>query len=182
MQTKKSKLKGNALMSSQPGGLTPGNPRAFAPRHCQIPPTQCQYSSTKSYHCPFPREHNLKKISLEHELLLRRHHSDRFLAKNIFTLLGMDDQQKGTELPAKRKTRLHFSPSPFWKPVNAVWIFHFQDGGDVTNPAGLSPCILPRKCKSGLMAPSRAKIGRQKSANLALFPRMSPGSSPRDGR
>ena len=44
----------NALVSSHPGGLTPGNPRAFAPRHLQIPPTQGQYSSTKSYHCPFP--------------------------------------------------------------------------------------------------------------------------------
>ena len=157
----KSKLKVNALISSQPGGLTPGNPRAFAPRHCQIPPTQCQYSSTKSYHCPFPEEHNLKKISLEHELLLRRQHtgSDRFLAKNIFTLLGMDDQQNGTDLPEKRKTPLHFSPSPFWKLFNAVGNFHFQDGGDVTNPAGLSPCILPQKCKSGPMPPSRAKNG-----------------------
>ena len=37
-------------------------------------------------------------------------------------------------------------------PVPAVRIFHFQDGGDVTNPVGLSPCtsILPRKCKSSL--------------------------------
>ena len=115
-------------------------------------------------------------ISLEHGLLLRRHHSDRFLAKNIFTLLGMDDQQKGSDLLQKRKTRLHFSPSPFWKLFNAVRIFHFQDGGDVTNPAGLSPSTLPRKCKSGPMPPSRAKNGRQKSANPALFSRMSPGS------
>ena len=85
----------NALISGHPRGLVLGNPRAFAPRHCQIPPTQGQYSSTKSYHCPSPGEHNLKKISLEHGLLLRRHHSDRFLAKNIFTLLGMDDQKRG---------------------------------------------------------------------------------------
>ena len=47
------------------GGLTLGNPRAFAPRHLQIPLTQDQYSSTKSYHCPSLREHNKKKISLE---------------------------------------------------------------------------------------------------------------------
>ena len=66
-------------------------------------------------------------------------------------------------------------------PVPAVRIFHFQDGGDVTNPMGLSPC-MPRKCKSGPMPPSRAKQWRQKSANPALFPRMSPGSTPRDGR
>ena len=44
----------NALMSGHPGGVTPGNPRAFAPRHLQIPLTQGQYSSTKSYHCPPP--------------------------------------------------------------------------------------------------------------------------------
>ena len=40
----------------------------------------------------------------------------------------------------------------------ASWIiFHFQDGGDVTNPAGLSSSFFPRKCKSGPMPPSRAK-------------------------
>ena len=52
----------NALISGHPWGLTPGNPRAFAPRHLQIPPTQGQYSSTKSYHYPFPGEHNLKGL------------------------------------------------------------------------------------------------------------------------
>ena len=57
-------------------------------------------------------------------------------------------------------------------------IFHFQNGGDVTNPAGLSPCILPRKCKSGLMMPSRAKDWRQKSANPALFPPHVSGVNP----
>ena len=109
MKTENTSKRSCAYQRPSPaGGLTPGNPRAFAPRHCQIPPTQGQYSSTKSYHCPFPREHNLKKISLEHELLLRRPHRDRFLAKNIFTLLGMDDQQNGTDLPEKRKTPLHF--------------------------------------------------------------------------
>ena len=30
--------------------------------HLQIPPTQGQYSSTKSYHCPSPGEHNLKGL------------------------------------------------------------------------------------------------------------------------
>ena len=28
-----------ALISGHPGGFTPGNPQAFAPRHSQIPPT-----------------------------------------------------------------------------------------------------------------------------------------------
>ena len=35
----------------------------------------------------------------------------RFLAKNIFAMLGKDDQQKGTVLPEKHKTRLPFSPA-----------------------------------------------------------------------
>ena len=33
-------------------------------------------------------------------------------------MLGKDDQQKGTDLREKRKTRSPFSPSPFWKPYN----------------------------------------------------------------
>ena len=33
-------------------------------------------------------------------------------------MLGKDDQQKGTDLREKRKTRLPFPPSPFWKPFN----------------------------------------------------------------
>ena len=33
-------------------------------------------------------------------------------------MLGKDGQQKGTDLREKRKTRLPFSPSPFWKPFN----------------------------------------------------------------
>ena len=60
----KHKCKNYALISGHPGGggMTPGNPRAFAPRHLQIPLTQGQYSSTKSYHCPSPGEHNLKGL------------------------------------------------------------------------------------------------------------------------
>ena len=38
------------------GGVNPGNTRAFAQWHKQIPPTQKQYFSTKSYHCPYPRD------------------------------------------------------------------------------------------------------------------------------
>ena len=51
-----------AIPGGLPGGLTPGNPRAFAPRYLQIPPTQGQYSSTKSYHCPSSGEHNLEGL------------------------------------------------------------------------------------------------------------------------
>ena len=84
-------------------------------------------------------------------------------------------------LPQKATTVPH--------PGNIIWqdyqieIFQFQDGGDVTTPAGLSQTvyILPRKCKSSPMPLSQTKKWQQKSANPALFTRMSPGSSPRDG-
>ena len=55
-------------------------------------------------------------------------------------------------------------------PVPAVRIFHFQYGGDVTNPAGLSPCILSRKCKTGPIAPPRTKIGGRVSKSRAISP------------
>ena len=78
----------------------------------------------------------------------------------------MDDQQKGTDLPEKHKTSLPFSPSPFLKPVNAVWIFHFQDGGDVTIP--LVSCLGSAKA---IQCPlSEPKI-REKSQQI---PRYSP--------
>ena len=119
---------------------------------------------------------NHQKISME-EII-------DFLRKIFFAMLGKDDQQKGTDLREKRKTRLPFSPSPFWKPFNGntqsprCGSFIFEDSGDVTNPSGLSPCILHRKCKSSPMPPSRAKNWQQRSENPALFPRMSPWSTP----
>ena len=63
-------------------------------------------------------------------------------------------------------------------PVPAVQIFHFQDGGDVKNPVGLSLRILPQKCKSGPMPLSRAKNWQQKSTNRALFPLCPQGQPP----
>ena len=63
-------------------------------------------------------------------------------------------------LVAKFRDCLDFSIAIFsiLEAIPAVRIFQDdQDGGDVTNPAGLSPCILPRKCKSGPMPPFRAK-------------------------
>ena len=43
-----------ALISGHPGGgeVTPGNPRAFAQRRLQIPPTQKEDFLTKSYKRP----------------------------------------------------------------------------------------------------------------------------------
>ena len=53
---------------------------------------------------------NHQKISME-EII-------DFLRKIFFAMLGKDDQKKGTDLREKRKTRLPFPPSPFWKPLN----------------------------------------------------------------
>ena len=63
-------------------------------------------------------------------------------------------------------------------PVRAVRIFHFQDGGDVTNPAGLSPCILPWKFKSGPMPPSRAKNLARKVGKSRAIPLYDPRVNP----
>ena len=67
-------------------------------------------------------------------------------------MLEKVDQQKGTDLRGKCKTRLPAFVSVAileavqrYYPVPAVRIFYFQDGGDVANPARLSPCILARK-------------------------------------
>ena len=58
-------------------------------------------------------------------------------------------------------------------PVPAVRSFHFQDGGDVTNPAGLSLYILPRKYKSGPMPPSWQTIG-DKSQQIPCYAHICP--------
>lgn len=44
-----------ALISSHPGGVIPGNPRAFAQLHLHILPTQKQDLFIKSYKSPSPR-------------------------------------------------------------------------------------------------------------------------------
>ena len=49
------------LWEAIPGGWPRGTP-AFAPRYLQIPPFQDEYSSSKSYHCLSPGEHNLKGL------------------------------------------------------------------------------------------------------------------------
>ena len=52
-----------ALISGHAGGLTQGKPPSICTKtSLQIPPTQGQYSSSKSYHCPSPGEHNLKGL------------------------------------------------------------------------------------------------------------------------
>ena len=86
-------------------------------------------------------------------------------------------------LLSKSSRRVHGTRFCMLCLVSRTWSWICEkDGGDVASPAGLFPRTLPRKRKSGPMPPSRAKNWRQKSANPALFPRMYPGSTPRDGR
>ena len=110
---------------------------------------------------------------IEHYLFLVAHNFPRASLWENCSLFGTDN--------VRGQISEHiFAPNGdlFICPVPAVRIFHFQNVGDVTNPAGLTLCILPRKGKSGSMPPSRAKNWRQMSANPVLFPRMSLGSTP----
>ena len=55
------KLTRYALISGHPGGLTPGNPRTFVPRHSQIPPTQGQVFLHKKLPLALPRGAEFEK-------------------------------------------------------------------------------------------------------------------------
>ena len=114
------------------------------------------------------RRWNLRNLTLQQECYLT---STRDFFRNTHGSLMLPPRQP--RVFARLGSLATSVPSPAVR-----GIFHFQDGGDVTNPVGLSPCIMPRKCKSGPKPSSRAKNWRQKSANPALFSRMSPGSPP----
>ena len=203
----------NALINSHPRGLTPGNPRHLHQGICKFHLPRAKYSSTKSYHCPSTREHNLKGLQnctvisciiFNKSLTIintvtKNSQSTCFLhtAKFNFSPRLRKQPSKGwlflqsaLYLVSHRmtiSTNIHilwpvFTMQRAMYPVPTVRIFHFQDDGDVTNPPGLSPCILPRKCKSSPMPPSRAKNWRKKSANPMLFPPLSSGVNPPDGR
>ena len=88
----------------------------------------------------------------------------------------MDDQQKGTDLPEKLKTRLPFSPSPFWKPFNTVRISRFQDGGDVTNP--VVPLYLASKVPKRSNAPVPGQKSATKVSKSCAIPPYVPGVNP----
>ena len=61
----------------------------------------------------------------------------RFLAKNIFAMLGKDDQQKGTVLPEKHKTVTFFSSHNTQSPRSGSFIFKMATMLQI--PWGLSP-------------------------------------------
>ena len=71
-------------------------------------------------------------------------------------------------------------PNIFYPEVHEVDLWQvYQDGGDVTNPGGLSPCFLPRKCKSGPMSPSTGqKLALKVSKSRAIPPLICPRGQP----
>ena len=52
----------NALISGHPGEIDPGEPLGICTRPCKFHLPRAIYFFTKSYHCPSPREHNLKGL------------------------------------------------------------------------------------------------------------------------
>ena len=70
-------------------------------------------------------------------------------------------------------------PNIFYPEVHEVDLWQvYQDGGDVTNPGGLSPCFLPRKCKSGPMSPSPGQKLASKVSKSRAIPPYVPGVNP----
>ena len=107
----------------------------------------------------------------------------RFFAKNIFAVLGKDDQQKGTDLREKRKTRLPFSPSPFWKPFNGNTQSP-RSGSFIFKMAAMLqiPRVLPRVSCLGIAKAVQFPVPGQKmvtkvSKSRAILPYV-PGVNP----
>ena len=103
-------------------------------------------------------------------------------------MLGKDDQQKGTDLREKRKTRLSFSPSPFWKPFNGNTQSP-RSGSFIFKIAAMLqiPRVFPRvSCLGSAKAVQCPRPGPKTGDKSQQIPRYSPvcprGQTPRDGR
>ena len=111
---------------------------------------------------------NHQKISME-EII-------DFLRKIFFAMLGKDDQQKGTDLREKRKTRLPFSPSPFWKPFNGNTQSP-RSGSFIFKMAAMLqiPRVFPRvSCLGSAKAVQCPRPGPKSSDKSQQIPRYSP--------
>ena len=123
---------------------------------------------------------NHQKISME-EII-------DFLRKIFFAMLGKDDQKKGTDLREKRKTRLPFPPSPFWKPFNGNTQSP-RSGSFIFKMAAMLqiPRVFPRvSCLGSAKAVQcprpGPKIGDKGQKIPRYFPVCPRGQPPRDGR
>ena len=111
---------------------------------------------------------NHQKISME-EII-------DFLRKIFFAMLGKDDQQKGTDLREKRKTRLPFPPSPFWKPFNGNTQSP-RSGSFIFKIAAMLqiPRVFPRvSCLGSAKAVQCPRPGPKISDKSQQIPRYSP--------
>ena len=70
--------------------------------------------------------------------LLLAHDHESVKRKDFFPFCGLKIANTAS-LVIDQASVIAYPYSSFWQKH-----LHFQDGGDVTNPAGLSPCILPR--------------------------------------
>ena len=118
---------------------------------------------------------NHQKISME-EII-------DFLRKIFFAMLGKDDQQKGTDLREKRKTRLPFSPSPVWKPFNGNTQSP-RSGSFIFKIAAMLqiPRVFPRVSCLEVQKRSNAPVPGQKLATKVsksrAIPQYVPGVNP----
>ena len=111
---------------------------------------------------------NHQKISME-EII-------DFLRKIFFAMLGKDDQKKGTDLRKKRKTRLPFPPSPFWKPFNGNTQSP-RSGSFIFKIAAMLqiPRVFPRvSCLGSAKAVQCPRPGPKISDKSQQIPRYSP--------
>ena len=91
-------------------------------------------------------------------------------------MLGKDGQQKGTDLREKRKTRLPFSPSPFWKPFNGN-TQSLRSGSFIFKMAAMLqiPRVFPRvSCRSSAKAVQCPCPGPKIGDKSQQIPRYSP--------
>ena len=118
---------------------------------------------------------NHQKISME-EII-------DFLRKIFFAMLGKDDQQKGTDLRERRKTRLPFPPSPFWKPFNGNTQSP-RSGSFIFKIAAMLqiPRVFPRVSCLEVQKRSNAPVPGQKLATKVsksrAIPQYVPGVNP----
>ena len=117
----------------------------------------------------------VKQISLEEIIMID------FLQKIFLLCQGWMSNKRGQIFQRNIRQLTFFLIRHFGSRSTPSGSFIFKMAAMLQIPR-VFPLIFPRKCKSGPMRPSRAKNWRQKSANPALFPCMSPGSTPRDGR
>ena len=119
---------------------------------------------------------SVKKIFLFCGIKIANH---RFLAKNIFAMLGKDDQQKGTVLRGKHKTRLPFSPAIIPSPRGSD--LSFSRWRRCYKSRGVFPLYLASEVQTRSNAPVPGQNLATKVSKSHTIPPYVPGVNPQDG-